>query len=350
MSATPRPEPDIDWCYDAVEDVSRTFALTVEALAEPMASHIGLGYLLCRIPDTIEDAGHLPPTAKATLLGTYDAALDPQDDITMRDFQREAGDWLPPAAERNADWTVVEQAPTVWATFDEHSGAVRESVIPPVREMVAGMKTFVQRYADSGGLRIETVAELEDYCYYAAGTVGTLITNLLTEDELSEERTRILNDSATNFGLLLQLVNISKDVYADFTEENNVYLPAEWLAERGVDQSAVLATENQAAVADVVRRTATHAETFLDDAQSYIEAMPLTRGNTLEAWSVPFFLSVATIRELKARPEDALTEAGVKISRDEVLAIMAAAQDQDRDEISTLREQIARGPYHETAR
>ncbi|MFB6128786.1 MAG: squalene/phytoene synthase family protein [Halorhabdus sp.] len=62
-----RPPPDAEWCYEAVQGVSRTFALTVEALEEPMASQIGLGYLLCRIADTIEDAGHIPPEEQASL-------------------------------------------------------------------------------------------------------------------------------------------------------------------------------------------------------------------------------------------------------------------------------------------
>ncbi|ERG88642.1 MAG: phytoene/squalene synthetase [halophilic archaeon J07HX5] len=65
-------EPDLAWCYDAVQDVSRTFALTVDVLEEPMASHIALGYLLCRIPDTVEDAAHIPPESQAELLREYE--------------------------------------------------------------------------------------------------------------------------------------------------------------------------------------------------------------------------------------------------------------------------------------
>jgi farnesyl-diphosphate farnesyltransferase len=52
-------EVDEAWCYEAVQGVSRTFALTVDVLEEPMSTHICLGYLLCRVADTVEDAGHL---------------------------------------------------------------------------------------------------------------------------------------------------------------------------------------------------------------------------------------------------------------------------------------------------
>ncbi|TQR22227.1 hypothetical protein C9J85_07570 [Haloferax sp. wsp5] len=44
---------DIEWCYDAVHRVSRTFSLTISELNEPMARDICLGYLLCRVADTL---------------------------------------------------------------------------------------------------------------------------------------------------------------------------------------------------------------------------------------------------------------------------------------------------------
>jgi len=342
------PEPDVAWCHEAVRGVSRTFALTVDVLEEPMSSHICLGYLLCRVADTIEDAGHIPPETRVDLLETYDAALDPASDGTVTQFRVAVDEWLPAPADRSTDWSVVARSPTIWATFTDQPESVQTAVVPLVREMVDGMAMFVKRHADAGGLRIDDRPELEQYCYYAAGTVGTLVTNLLTRGDVSRERVRTLYETAEEFGLLLQLVNVSKDVYDDYTGENNVYLPATWLADEGVDQDAILDPDNRNSAARVVERTASHAATFLDDAQTYLEAMPLAHGNTIAAWSVPYLLSVGTIRELGTRPEDALTEAGVKVSRKEVLAVMEAARDADRDSIAELRETIARKPYHRT--
>ena len=74
--------------------------------------------------------------------------------------------------------------------------------------------------------------------------------------------------------------------------------------------------------------------------------MPLRHGNTMAAWGVPFLLAVGTLRELTARPEDALTERGVKISRQEVFAVMDAMRTGGKDSLSELRETISRQPYH----
>ncbi|ELZ39598.1 MULTISPECIES: phytoene/squalene synthase family protein [Halorubrum] len=337
-------EADLAWCHEAVQGVSRTFALTVDVLEEPMASQICVGYLLCRVADTVEDAGHIPPEAQSDVLRTYRRAIDPDDETEIGAFREAVDEWLP--AERDDDWTVVAEAPTIAATFEELDPEAQEAIVPPVLEMVDGMAMFVDRHATEGGLRIDDRDELEQYCYYAAGTVGNLITNLLTRGDVAEERADRLRETAEEFGLLLQLVNVSKDVYDDYTEENNVYLPAEWLEAEGVEQERVVHPENRESSARVVDRTADYARSFLDDAQAYLETMPLSNGNTMEAWTVPYLLAVGTLRELGSRPEDALTETGVKVSRQEVFAVMSAASDVGRDSLAELRQTIARTPFH----
>jgi farnesyl-diphosphate farnesyltransferase len=341
-------EPDLQWCHEAVQGVSRTFALTVDVLEEPMASQICLGYLLCRVADTVEDAAHIPPDDQSAVLETYQKAIDPESGVDIADFRAAVDEWLPAPAERNDDWEVVAESPTIVATFEDLDPEARAAIVPPVLEMVDGMAMFLDRHAEKGGLRIGDRDELEQYCYYAAGTVGNLITNLLTRGEVGEARARRLRETAEEFGLLLQLVNVSKDVYDDYTEENNVYLPANWLEAEGVDQESVIDPENRESSARVVGRTAEYARSFLDDAQAYLESMPLSHGNTMEAWTVPYLLAVGTLRELRSRPEDALTETGVKISRQEVFAVMSVAGEAGRDSLAELRETIARTPYHRT--
>ena len=341
-------EADVEWCREAVQGVSRTFALTVDVLNEPMATHICLGYLLCRVADTVEDSGRIPPAEQTALLQTYNDVLNPDDPTTIEQFRTNVDEWVPPEDERNDDWDVVAESPTVLATFAQQPADVRAAIVPPVRELVDGMAMFVDRHADDGGLRIGDRDELEEYCYYAAGTVGNLITNLLTRGDLAEERVTQLYDTAEEFGLLLQLVNVSKDVYDDYTEENNIYLPGEWLADEGVSQTAIVDPENNKRAAKVVERTADHARSFLDDAQSYLETMPLRHGNTKAAWGIPFLLAVGTLRELQSRPEDALTQQGVKITRKEVFAVVSTMSAEAPVSLPRLREIIAMEPFHRT--
>lgn len=342
---------DLEWCHDAVQGVSRTFALTVDMLEEPMDSYICVGYLLCRIPDTVEDAGHIPPTEQAQLLRLYDDVLDPETETVATEFVEQAREWIPD--ERNDDWDVVVNTPRVMRTFSALAPDVRAAVTPPARELVQGMAMFVDRYGDQGGLRLTSREELEEYCHYAAGTVGSLITNLVTRGEIGRERSRALYETAEEFGLLLQLVNISKDVYDDYTEENNVYLPSKWLAEEGVPQEKLLEPRHKTGTTAVVQRTAGLARSFLDDAQTYLETVPLVDGNTLEAWAVPYLLAVGTLRELNANPDAAVDEEDVKVSRKEVFAVVSAMSDggntSNRDELGRFREAIECKPFHRAA-
>jgi len=339
-------ERDLEWCHDAVQGVSRTFALTIDVLDEPMSTHICLGYLLCRVADTIEDATHIPPEPQAELLRTYEAALDPATARDIEAFDTAVEEWLPEDTAEDDDWLVVAEAPRIVAVFEDQPVDVRNAILPPVRELIDGMAMFVERHADAGGIRIGNGDELEEYCYYAAGTVGTLITNLLTRGEVAADRRQQLYDTAVEFGLLLQLVNISTDVYDDYTTENNVYLPATWLEAEGIDQEAVVDPDNRDGAATIVSRTVSHARSFLDDAQQYLQAMPLHHGNTLAAWGVPYLLAVGTLRELRKRPEDALTERGVKVSRQEVGAVLEAMHGEGGPSLEELRELIAQQPFH----
>lgn len=193
-------EPDLDWCYTVIDDVSRTFALTVHELNEPLSGEICVGYLLCRIADTIEDSTNIPPAEQIRLLESYHDTLAPSSATTVREFMDDVDEWLPD--EPTADWEVVAETPRVIATFDDLPKASQEEIRPQVQEMVQGMTMFIDRYADDGGLRIQTIGELQDYSWYVAGTVGILITGLLTRDT-PDGAYENLYELAESFGLLL---------------------------------------------------------------------------------------------------------------------------------------------------
>lgn len=333
---------DLTWCYDVVEDVSRTFAITVSELAEPMARDICLGYLLCRVADTIEDARHIPPAAQASLLDTYGRALDPADPTTVEAFTAEATEWRP--AEAGDDWGVVANTPRVVRPFRASPADTRAVVRPAVRDLVAGMAMFVRRYEGVGGLRVRTTEELSEYCWYAAGTVGRLVTGLVARDEPRAVRERLYS-TGWSFALLLQLVNVARDVAVDYETENNVYLPQELLDRHGLTVADIADPTRAAAFAPVIGAVVDRAEAHLDGAQAWLEAMPTVRGNSLSAWAIPFLLAVATLRELSARPEDVIASGGVKIARSEVAAVIGAAGDGiAAADLGSLRERIASRP------
>jgi farnesyl-diphosphate farnesyltransferase len=338
------PREDIAWCYDAAHRVSRTFSLTISELDEPMARDICVGYLLCRVADTIEDAGHIPPATQSDLLRLYSRVLDPSTDESIEAFDDSVTRWVPETV--TDDWEVVDNAARVLRVFRSLDDHAFETIREPVDELVDGMAMFVDRYDEDGGLRIQTLDELEEYCWYAAGTVGTLVTGLVSQDA-TDEQTRQMTNNARAFALLLQLVNVAKDAATDIEEENNVYLPLDLLEAEGIDHSDISDPDKADSVVPVIEQITERAEGYLDGAQAWLEAMPETRGNRLSAWAIPFLLAVGTIRELRARPRDVVTEGNVKITRDEVYAVCQQFEGDESPPVGELRGRISRQPLHE---
>jgi len=341
QGTVPSPTADIAWCHDVIGDVSRTFALSIGQLEAPIADELCVGYLLCRVADTIEDAQHIPPDEKTVLLETYRGVLG-QGAATATEFTDRATGWMPES--RNAEWELVAETDRLVATFEALPASSRAEIGPPVDSMLEGMGLFVDRYADEGGLRVQTFDELEQYCWYVAGTVGELVTGLVTRDT-PEADTDILERTAASFGLLLQLVNVTKDIAADYETENNVYVPEEVLDRHGLAPEDIGDAGQSESFAPVVRELADRAECYVDDARTWLEAMPETRGNRLIACALPFLLAVGTLRELKERPGDVITDGDVKVSREEVLGLVGAFGRADEPSLAAFQAKMETGAF-----
>ena len=46
---------DLEWCRSMLPRVSRTFAMGIQMLPQPFEPWVTVGYLLCRVVDTVED-------------------------------------------------------------------------------------------------------------------------------------------------------------------------------------------------------------------------------------------------------------------------------------------------------
>lgn len=334
---------DREWVFEAVPRVSRTFALSIDLLEEPMASWVATGYLLCRTADTVEDDPGLDPRERAALLETFDATLDPDRDADVDQFLAEVAAVRPDAD--GPDWAVLRRTDRTLRVLRSFDPSVQAAMRGVTREMATGMADVLARHADSGGLRLSTVDELEEYCWYVAGTVGELFTKLLDCHAEGDGPDPDPAD-ARSFALLLQLVNVAKDVRADWEEENNVYLPGEWLAAEGITHEDVADPSETAAVARVVRRVVDHAAAHADGARRYLRTIPAEAG-LLEAAALPYLLAMGTIRELRGRTVDAVEQSeAVKLERSEVVALyQRMGEGVTQTDVSEITGRIEREPY-----
>jgi farnesyl-diphosphate farnesyltransferase len=299
--------------------VSRTFALGIKLLPSRLEPPVRLGYLLCRIADTIEDDLALSPERKAELLDAFLACFDdPRNAEVFGETNRElttADDYV----------DLVAATGPVFTLYRNLDAGTQGILRRWVEEMVRGMRRFV--VAHPRGIRIASVDEYHQYCYYVAGTVGHLLTDLWHHHStLIDGRVyaRLLDDCEP-FGEALQSVNILKDIAWDAERENAIYVPGELLSAHGSTHERILdepsRAANRAALAPLMRI----AQDDIERSLRYIEHLPLMAVRIRLFCVLPVLFAVATMREIERSEAMLVPGGGVKIARSEVKALIFAA-------------------------
>src|SRR5579862_2720720 len=299
-------------------EVSRTFAISIRFLPGMLGRAVLTAYLLCRVADTIEDDGAASPERKEELLQGFLACLG----------NREAAERFPVAAAdirgAPAHVDLLRHTDLICVLLRSLPPRSRERVAHWVCVMVQGMRQFVRRYPR--WIRIQTVAEYREYCYYVAGTVGCMLTELWHEHVPSVGTIEFAHLWARcrQFGEALQTVNILKDIAWDAQHENAIYIPQTSLAAHGSGHQTLLdeshRERNHAAIASFIEL----AWSDLDDALEYIVLIP-RRAVAIRAFCVlPLLYAYATLRDLTTSQAMLRTDGSVKISRAEVRALLLA--------------------------
>ncbi len=337
---------DAEWCRAVLPRVSRTFALSIEALPESLRDAVRTAYLLCRIVDTIEDQADLDPARRKDLFDVFDAVLanDTDDARLLEQRAREAR-----LDADGAGGELCQRASIVFGRFRDLSAAQREAIRPHVAEMSVGMREFAQRAEVEGKLRLTDVADLERYCYFVAGTVGQLLTALfeIEVNGLAPDAAQALRERAVSFGLGLQMVNIVKDVAADHAR-GDCFLPQSLATERGVSLDELFAPEHHQRGLEIVSDVCRIASAHLARAREYTLLWPVATGRSIRLFcAVPLALALATLREVEHGTRTLLLDEEPKISRGAVLRIFseAAVAIDDDARLEKLLDQCAAGEY-----
>jgi farnesyl-diphosphate farnesyltransferase len=272
-------------------------------------------YLLCRIADTFEDEPTLPADAKAALLDELLACFD----------DPAAADALPATlAELTGEAAHVRLARHADLVFVLYRGlppATREHVKRWVGEMIRGMRKFVLLYPH--GIRIQSLEEYREYCYYVAGTVGYLLTDLWHEHapSIGERRYQVLRERCRTFAEALQTVNILKDVATDAEQENSIYVPEELLRQHGSSHAGLLTAGQLAGTREALATLVQLAWRDLEVARDYLLLIP-RRAVPIRLFCVlPLLFAHATLRDIASAPHALARRDVVKISRREVKSL-----------------------------
>lgn len=312
-----RPDPGSDRSFARamLPRVSRTFALGIRLLPSELEHAVRTAYLLCRIADTIEDSIALQVDDKVRLLKAFRACLDNPDapvDAIQEPFRNGA----------SAEEELAARSDRVLRQFHELSAPEREAIGPWVREMAGGMAEF----AGARAAELGTLEELERYCYFVAGTVGHLLTDLFRVHNrgVTSERHRQLDALATSFGLGLQLTNIIKDV-ADDRRRGRSFVPSSVLAEQGLRPGDLHDPARREAARAAMNRLIAKAREHLHDALRYCTTLPTSAYRIRIFCLTSLYFAVRTLRLAERDPRLLDPSHKVKITRAQVYRTVGVA-------------------------
>ncbi|MEX0915934.1 MAG: squalene/phytoene synthase family protein, partial [Wenzhouxiangellaceae bacterium] len=200
----------LDFQARILDGVSRTFALTIPSLPGPLRVPVTNAYLLCRIADTIEDDPALSIGQKhANGRHFIDILRD------KRSPKRFAGTLAPQLAPGTleAERELVACTDKVVEVTRSFGPTQRQALIRCVGLMSFGMHRFQQQ----AGLRgLDSQLRMDEYCYFVAGVVGEMLTELFCaySGAIARRRDQLMR-LAPSFGQGLQMTNILKDIRAD---------------------------------------------------------------------------------------------------------------------------------------
>ncbi len=318
MSATSSNGPtdgDLSCQARLLQDVSRTFALTIPQLPHRLRWPVTNAYLLCRIADTVEDEPALSLAQKQAFLDRLVQMIAGREDATP--FARDLGSLLSSSTTEQERDLVANCSRVIRITASLRSSQ-RGAIVRCLRIMSGGMMEF-QRNPNPVGLK--DCSCLDRYCYYVAGVVGEMLTELFCDysAEVNKQRKGLLELSVA-YAQGLQMTNILKDLWDD-RRRGVCWLPRDVFRASGFELDRLSPGEADPRFLDGFLELVAITVRLLRDGLRYVLLIPAHEAGLRRylLWSLG--LSVLTLRRLYRTPSF-MSGRNIRLSRLSVLALI----------------------------
>lgn len=293
--------------------VSRTFALTIPQLPSGLRDVVANAYLLCRLADTIEDDPHLSSDAKTAFMARFVDSL--RNDGDPEEFARALRERMSSAMSEGERELVSHTASVIRVTggFPE---SARKAVMRCVSIMGRGMPEF-QKHKTLDGLA--GPQDLDRYCYFVAGVVGEMLTDLFCDHSqpLAARRAEMMK-LAVCFGQGLQMTNILKDIWED-RESGTCWLPRSIFSQVNGGLGRAMRERDSDALIPGIEELLGIANAHLRSALRYTQMIPKNESGMRRFCLWAIGMAVLTLRKIHGTP-GYTSGRQVKISRRAVKA------------------------------
>ena len=291
-----------------LQGVSRTFALTIPQLPDPLFRVVSNAYLLCRIADTIEDDKEMSFADKRQYADRFINVVKGTEDADQ--FSTDIKPLLSESASDDERDLIANTSAVIRIThsFNQRQRAALERCI---RIMADGMAKYQESNVHYG---LKDMPDMDSYCYYVAGVVGEMLTEIYCDysGEIEQHRDELM-PLAVSFGQGLQMTNILKDIWDDQKREM-CWLPGEIFSRFGSDLHDIspdnISEEFQEALGFLIGIARSH----LANALRYTLLIPSHEKGIRRFCLWALGMAVLTLRKINAH-RDFTSGQQVKISR-----------------------------------
>ena len=206
------------------DSVARQHALFLRLLPDKLQDSITVMYLLFRMLDTIEDS-ELNDIKRAILLdkasNDFIGALKEAKSLVLSSNRVEKSYQM-----------LFENSDSIFKFHRSLEPEIQQEIEMTGMKMAGGMNKFFQKFiaAKQNGAAcfLESLSELEEYCYFAAGCVGELNTRMFRyRGYIKDQNFNEMLIEGKSLGIYLQLVNVLRDLAEDLRKKQKSYMPKE---------------------------------------------------------------------------------------------------------------------------
>lgn len=259
------PHEAIEKCTAMIQEGSSTFYKAFGYLASPQKEAVFVVYAFCRILDNAVDEPEQSEFSIDELESTF-RALESAD-----------GHFIWPALR----W-LYETFPTVSKE--------------PFFALIRGMRQ------DTIHVPFSTMAELEDYSYLVAGTVGELLVPILHPSPREAQYS-----AGIQLGKAMQIVNILRDIGEDLGRDRR-YIPSDLMGKHGYTKEAFHGKVVDASFINMVEELASLADIWLGEGLTIVDTYPKESAFCMELATRGY---MAILEEIRAQKYQVFTKRAI---------------------------------------
>src|SRR4030066_1164613 len=303
---------EYQYCLQALNNVSRSFSLTIPMIEESLHPPILMGYLEARVLDSFEDE-YQNNISKSERAGNLDLVFSvlkapnhSQAEIKVKKITETAPNYI-----SNPHYLdLVQNFDKIIKIHRNLKLSEKNILVNWFNKTVHGMKKFL-------GKKVANFKELDEYCYYVGGTIGGFLTDLLIKNtrKITAKQIKTLNVFYADFGIFLQKVNIIRVFGEKILKNKRIFWPQEAFSGCSLTPLKVLDKKYEVQALALLDQMLDSAHKHVEPINKYISAIPPDFPGFKKAFSINFQMGIETLKKVKANPALFYGESPLKIEK-----------------------------------